>query len=867
MEPLGVVAAAQQGAERVAPPTDGPSAARQDALEASWGGADGPVSSGRVSDVMVGRGLAGGKYVVLSPLGQGAVGAVYKAHHRDLDKVVAVKVLHPSHRRDPEFATRFHGEALAASKLDHGNVVRVLDFGQEPDGLLYLVMEFLAGRELAAVLERDGIPELPRLVSIVAQICAALAIAHEAGVAHRDIKPANVMLIDGQDDEGQPIEIAKVSDFGLAAEIQSANTDERRIICGTPVYMSPEQCQAKVVDGRSDIYSVGMILYEMATGTLPFANCNVHEVLRCQQEETPTPPSEVWPDIDSRLERIILKSIAKAPEDRYQTARELRAELRRLVERRQERREVFDLAKLTPLSHDSAGFAPFFVTFASAILRMGYYERGHAQFGFPIARLAEAVKKTLAHRGELTFVRQQVHGEIVITVVSGAGDAANLDQLVPHAVATLFADKFADALIRRHVVSLTIRDGVEAGELEDLVELLSGPEVDPGKVRERLDQLRLPSIELLFAEEMLGRGRRLPWQVDLCISRVARDLRGLPLLRRADPETMRTLRLQIVGDVLRPLSRPEQLRILLDHADLIASHIESIPELQGLDVTDTVLASLSPRMCVALGRVLLDDVTGKTPSVVGATPRRDPKELLFAVAKHLSRGLVSEGEALLRELHDRAVLRFDQLPREVQIGIKAEETASQIAAQGEAYLQRFDLVQDPKAYNYFAALFERAMRYLVQRARARDVRMTLSHFEKHTSDPVRIPEIRQRAAAAVASLDNAELTTVLSHIYLTGDPDERDDARAVLLKYPQNAAAGLCGARAEFSGKESALRARFVGAMRDLGPSNWPVLGEKIRSIDDNADESWIDDILRSVPNVCDEVAGERVAALAKHPS
>ena len=283
-------------------------------------------------DGNVGRALAGGKLLMESLIGRGGVGAVYKARHRELRMAVAVKVLHESFQHDIDFCRRFYAEALAASRLDHPNITRVIDFGQEPDGLLYLAMEFLAGVELRAVLEKDGVLPAQRIAEVMMQTCAGLSHAHARGIVHRDIKPENLVIVPGQDDDGQPIELVKVCDFGIAQHRALPGAEqEAGIIAGTPEYMSPEQCRGDELDARSDVYACGVVLYELATGRVPFTAERPQSILNKHQFTEPVKPSLIRPDVDPLLEKIILRALAKEPEDRPQNMRELRAELRELL--------------------------------------------------------------------------------------------------------------------------------------------------------------------------------------------------------------------------------------------------------------------------------------------------------------------------------------------------------------------------------------------------------------------------------------------------------------------------------------------------------------------------------------------------------
>jgi serine/threonine-protein kinase len=276
--------------------------------------------------------LAGGKYALDVPIGTGASGTVYRAHHRDLGRAIAIKILHDTRQQDRQFVKRFQREALAASKLDHRNVLRVLDFGQEPDGNLYIAMELVEGRSLQTVLAESGALPTSRIVDIMMQVCAALAVAHERGVIHRDIKPANIMLSPGFDEEGNAVETVKVCDFGVAydAARSSDDTNTTVMVPGTPEYISPEQARGADPDHRSDLYSCGVVMYEMATGRLPFVADNPIALLMHHTGTEPENPRRVNYAVDVGIEHVILQCLRKSAAERYATARDLRAALKAL---------------------------------------------------------------------------------------------------------------------------------------------------------------------------------------------------------------------------------------------------------------------------------------------------------------------------------------------------------------------------------------------------------------------------------------------------------------------------------------------------------------------------------------------------------
>jgi eukaryotic-like serine/threonine-protein kinase len=298
---------------------------------------------------LIGRTIAS-RYVVEREVGMGAMGTVYGARQLELGTPVAIKVLHPRFATDPGLVQRFEREAFAASRLDHPNTLRVIDFGKEGD-VLYLVTEYVDAANLLSIMESEWPLSDERIVSILSQVLDALTAVHEIGIVHRDIKPENVLVLVDTNDDGEKVDVVKLCDFGiakvarrtlLASRSFAPRLTQQGVVMGTPDYMSPEQARGQAVDGRSDLYSVGVVLYHLLTGRTPFDADSPVGIALQHVSETPAPPSH-YGHVHPGLEAVCLRAMSKRMDERFASALEMRKALRNVL--------ASDSTALAPVLH------------------------------------------------------------------------------------------------------------------------------------------------------------------------------------------------------------------------------------------------------------------------------------------------------------------------------------------------------------------------------------------------------------------------------------------------------------------------------------------------------------------------------------
>src|SRR6516162_5470861 len=287
-----------------------------------WTIAPQPASSAQSSvppsDELAPGTLLAGRYEILQLLGHGGMGSVYKARDKELDRLIALKLIRSELARNPQMLLRFKQELILARQVTHKNVIRIFDLGQS-DGIKFITMDFVEGKDLRALLQERGRFPPNEAARIMLQICRALEAAHAEHVIHRDLKPQNIML----DQRGRVF----VMDFGIARSAHLPGMTQTGALIGTPEYMSPEQARGEKLDERSDIFSLGVVFYEILTGKSPYPSDTPLATLWKRMQEPVTPPSQLEPDLPPALDAIVVKALQIVPENRFGSAREMAHQL------------------------------------------------------------------------------------------------------------------------------------------------------------------------------------------------------------------------------------------------------------------------------------------------------------------------------------------------------------------------------------------------------------------------------------------------------------------------------------------------------------------------------------------------------------
>ncbi len=824
-------------------------------------------------DPLLGRKVADGKYEIELLVGSGASGAVYKAKHIGLRRAVAIKVLHPHFQADPEFMKRFHREALAASQLDHPNIMRVLDFGQESsDGLVYIVMEFLQGASLQARLHEEGKFTPERAVATVSQVLGALAVAHEQGIIHRDVKPETIVIVRGRDEDGGAIEVVKVCDFGIAA-LQNMHPDDPTLqameaselaksigagyLCGTPEYMAPEQARGEITDPRSDVYACACTLYELLTGRTPFEGMAPMEIIVAQSTMPVPALAQIAPNIPSQLADVIMGALSKAPEERPQNARQFRTALREALEAaapKPVKKTPSIVARGSGTFDVEAGLAAFTMFFATAVLGTGGFRKENAaKFASQWSDGQKLLSSLLDTRREMTFVRRDTERAIGFFALLGDGEAIDLKKLFGKESYEKVGAVFVTELARPGIAALTLQREVTDVALAGLVGMLRGP---PEEAARAIASARLTGVSAIFPNEIVGRDRRLSWKVGLSASRFARDL---ALLQRtgASAETMSAATQALVLRSTRVLTKAEELRQLLVNIDLGAARGARV---DGLAVA--TIASLSLARCMDVASLLVSDLDQKD-----GPERERSAALLGLMGRRLVRERTPEMFEVLCEIGVRGLVPLHELPNDIALVIGAEQLAETIARSPEKYLATLAALMDERALQSELTVLKGALKILAKRGEANAILSTVGTLARMAGNKGQTGNVRERLSfKVITSIVDEERLVPIANVLMVGQPHSRDAARQLLALAGEAGARALVRARTTL--REPTGRGHFVMALKETGAHGSNVVAKALAHVDivkDGVDLSFVEDLLRGVPARADPAVANEIGRFLRH--
>jgi serine/threonine protein kinase len=791
-----------------------------------------PVSE-PAQDPLRGRLLGGGRYEIESEISSGSIGRVYRGRHLLLNRPIAVKLLHEELAESAQFIEHFNGEARAASRLDHPNICRVFDFGEDDDGLRYIVMELLEGLELGQIVESEGPLPLEVAVDFGAQICAALSTAHERGIVHRDIKAENIVAIPSVDDDGVPTRVLKVCDFGLAMSINVSGGEQFATIrgtCGTPAYMPPEQVLGETLDARADVYACGVLLYLLSTGQLPFEAPDVPTLLSMQLRTEPKPPSTVNPAVNPGLEAVILKAMSKDRLARFATARELRSALRSLVRRPEapfsspvaapppSRRPpgVEDVPESTPPA--TAEHASLIDALTRAVL------------GAETPELSRLLGRALERRPFRLLRTGPTNPTLLLD--DGTGEPRVLTSSAPGPRTALLETTLAE----RGVVLLTVHPGLTTEELAALVRGLSSSTAPT---------LSFPHLLLLTDDSRLGRQRSLPWLVDLVATEMAFSL------AKVQPEETRR---NEVAAALGPIRQPTDARTLLETSDLIGAATQR----PAWSVACAIGAGLAQPACTRLLATLAEDVLRRNLPV--------PPDLLRMLASRLAGDPSQDSDELLRSLATSKLIPPEATSAPAEHARFALQFAQQLVSNPLAALAELEAAEDDASYFERMTIVEEGMGLLMNQGRltafAHGIRVLARHA-KDLAHPFRSPI----AVRALAGLQDPAFLERVALVLLRGTGASQEAAQSVILSTGSAGARALCTTRyREGAALDLAARKRFVATIKLMGAVADAELERVLRQAGAEALEVFVvEDCLRALRDGASDNVTATVMRLTEH--
>jgi serine/threonine-protein kinase len=438
------------------------------------------------------------RYHVLKKLGEGGMGQVYLVEHVKMGRKSALKVMHPGMVKDIDSISRFNREAANASRIAHPNVASIYDFGETPDGIIYLAMEFVDGPPLKSVIEQAGALSPKRAADIVRQTADALAVAHDMGIVHRDLKPDNIMLARTRDGD----DLVKVVDFGIAkaAGNEAQKVTKTGLVVGTPEYMSPEQLSGDKLDGRSDIYSLGLVAFNMLTGKLPFPSDSAQESMIMRLTDQPKPLHEMRPEIawPADVQAVMDKALERDASIRYQNATDFGRDLVRAIDRMPETQAAERGTELMSIPPTRVGpSSPQDVPGATAV--------GAQISGSAVTQAAAPIKKKSKvplYAGAAVFV---VAAAVSISMfIRNSGSGASKTDATNGAVVT-----GRDTTTAKGPGPSTPADSTKGLPADQYARRAGGPTVPAGNIEQILKKLESDAGDSTKADDLLVRVRNL----------------------------------------------------------------------------------------------------------------------------------------------------------------------------------------------------------------------------------------------------------------------------------------------------------------------------------------------------------------------
>ena len=480
------------------------------------------------------------------------------------------------------------------------------------------------------------------------------------------------------------------------------------------------------------------------------------------------------------------------------------------------------------LADPESGFLAFFGGLTSAVARTGYYDKDHPEVMRQVQPLVDATTQVLESRGELTIVRRGggTKAELVVWEPT-SGRTFTLDELLPSTGAASMGARMTEFFVRRRLMALTLKEGIKNTELVGVLDLLSGAEGEVTELRDQFMELGLDYVSALFEQDRLGVDRTLPWHVELCISRVARDLRALPIFKGADSATIRQLRIQLVADVVRPLRDPHLVSVMLENCDLI-SDVASENE-DAFDPAEVICEALGSEVAVGVAGYVLDQLEDAAKARVSGVDLEDeelssrPEQIIQLLAARFLHERNLETDEMLRQLHGRAVVAFQDLPDDLKLWIKAGTLCDDLLKDAREVLSELAELRDISFANQVSSLCL-GVQILTQRGELKAMASLFDWASSKSNGAPAADDTREGQWGRVRDMvKDAEVLVPLAEAFLRGDPRLRESAKRMLVFAEQHGAEALCRARRKLADDEI-HRPRFVRLMREIGAKAMPAL-------------------------------------------